>query len=124
MKILNLTLNSSTKEQIDQGVVDLTESDKKLLIECLTFDHMPTYIQMVDKAEIIEDIVKKYNVDAAMIDCKPFFLPILASCLSFQCQVLYPFYEEEIIEITKEDGRTEKISNCKHIGFVEHGEYL
>ena len=56
MAILNLTQHLSTKDPLDAGLVDLTQSERAILTGLLTFDVMPT----------AEDIRQRANTIAAL----------------------------------------------------------
>lgn len=119
MKILNLTQHSATKDQIEAGVVELQQEEKKVLADLLTFEEIPTSAEMESRARKIVVFVDD-DIDAVMIGGAPYFMPPLQKALQKAClKVLYAFSKREVIEKQMEDGSVQKSQVFKHVGFVE-----
>jgi len=120
--ILNLTQHKASKEQLETGVFDITNTQTKTqLVNALTFNNVPTSREMQICAETVSSIAKECatNTKKVMIGGAPFFMPVLERALiRVGFLPLYAFSRRESTEITKEDGTVAKVSIFKHIGFV------
>lgn len=130
MTILNLTQHDATKDQIENGVVELPESIREILTEYLTFDEMPNFDfdnpdNFVNfRARAIAMLAANYfkgMPGKAMIGGAPFLMPILAKELRKQnIEPLLAFTKRETSERILPDGTIQKVALFKHIGFIPH----
>ena len=122
MEIANLTQHMATIEQIEQGVFNLIEADRKTLKELLTFNDIPTRNEMNERAEAIAELMANatyHNATHAMIGGAPYFMAYLEKALGKKGIIpLYAFTERQSIEKII-DGETVKTSVFVHKGFVE-----
>ena len=118
--IINLTQHGSSKEQIDNGVIDLAGDDLAVLKGLLTFDEIPTPEEMDDRGGKIASLLP-VGTNAAMIGGAPFFMPILEEALRrVGITPLYAFTKRIVVE-NPQTG--EKTSVFKHGGFIEGRVY-
>ena len=116
---INLTQHRASKEQIEQGVVDLCEEDREKLIELLTFDSLPRWweSELDTRAIKIVDILfsKKENcLGKAMLGGAPYLMSLLEDRL--KKVGIEPFYAFTKRVVEEKDGV--KTSTFKHLGFV------
>ena len=128
--IINLTKHAATRQQRDAGVVDLSEEDKQIVSDLLTFEHVPSKSAMYHRAGVLAAIAKKYAhrfassghgglVVRVMIGGAPYFMSILEAAIYAQLQVpVYAFGNRVVKERTLEDGTVEKVTEFVHEGFV------
>ena len=133
--ILNLTGVPATPEQVFDGVIELANSElKERLVNALSFDKVPLFKEVEERAELIEDIfvedteirtglkLKEFSVDSGkeiplwsklkemdigvMLNTDTFMVSILDEVLSNSAKVMYSVFKTEPIfaNITK-DGR-------------------
>ena len=133
--ILNLTGVPATPEQVFDGVIELVNSElKERLVNALSFDKVPLFKEVEERAELIEDIfvedteirtglkLKEFSVDSGkeiplwsklkemdigvMLNTDTFMVSILDEVLSNSAKVMYSVFKTEPIfaNITK-DGR-------------------
>ena len=118
MSILNLTQHKATKEQLEAGVIDLSEKNREFLIKELTFDEMPSREEIKRRAENIGLIPGQYGFMFAMIGGAPFLMPSLEKVLIRESiSPLYAFSKRESVEVNKE-GNIIKTSIFVHKGFI------
>ena len=115
MRVLNLTQHVVTKDQIDAGVFEPDEETKNKLKKLLTFEDIPSYAEMKDRAAHIANIAKSFDVKYAMIGGAPYFMHDLEEALKTRfISPLHAFTKRESV-----DGPNgEKKSVFKHVGFV------
>lgn len=118
--VLNLTQHRATKEQINQGVIDLNSEGFVYLGKLLTFESMPTRDQITYRASEIAMWVTADNYQGTvMIGGAPFLMPFLFTELEEQgCHVVFAFSERVSSESTDEAGNVIKTNVFKHVGFV------
>lgn len=103
MKILNLTERPATQEQKELGVVDLSDQERELLVDALTFDESPKVGGskrvpgcIYDRARRIVDLTRGKDFGKVMIDGPPYFMPQLQYNLEVEdLQVVYPYYNKQ-----------------------------
>jgi len=118
-KILNLTQHSPTLEQIQVGVFEPSGGHKKEIQRLLTFDAVPSVLEMYDRANQIALVAKTYGVKFAMIGGAPFFMQFLERALSVnRIEPVYAFSRREVVEQRHVDGKVEKKAIFRHVGFV------
>lgn len=117
MRILNLTQHPATPEQIAEGVIE--PDDKKVVQELLTFVGMPTWDDIVNRAEQLATLAKKFGADAAMIGGAPYLMEPLHTALYHEAiQPVYAFSERRSQEEVQPDGSVKKTNVFVHVGFV------
>jgi hypothetical protein len=116
--IINLTQHPGTPEQ---GVTDLTGEARERLIELLTFDAIPSRVDILTRAYGIATLgaVMPF-ADAAMIGGAPYLMaPLEAALRLWGIRPLYAFSLRESVEETMPDGTVKKTAIFRHKGFVE-----
>lgn len=117
MKILNLTMHSTTPEQAEAGVVE--PKDKEKVKDILTFNELPSKRIRKARAKELAEIPEYHDVDAAMIGGAPFLMPRLEFALINRgISPCYAFSTRESVEETKDDGSVVKKNVFRHQGLV------
>lgn len=136
MKIINLTLYKASPEQIKEGVFDISGTlDKELLKKAMTFTTIPSKADILSAASIIASIASDYKPDAAiianaiysrgkpMIGGSAYLMSTLEDLLIKRgITPLYAYSERVSEEVQQPDGSVKKVSNLKHLGFVNAKE--
>ena len=126
--ILNLTQHIATPEQIEAGVFEPSAEDKKTIQKLLTFEEIPTKIEMyIRAAEMLEIANKYFNKHAEeghgkiMIGGAPFFMGTLQTRLKLYAGYtpVYAFSKRESVDQPQPDGSVRKVQVFRHCGFVE-----
>jgi hypothetical protein len=125
MAILNLTQHQATADQIAAGVVDMAGEDRAKLIEFLTFEDIPTYAMVRQRAYELAGFADKIRDEngnpfaQVMIGGAPFFMSSLESALYDNgFSSLYAFSKREVVE-EEINGVVTKVSKFVHKGFVQ-----
>ena len=119
-KILNLTQHLATPEQVAQGVVDLSEQDRKALVSAITFEELPDVAIIENRAKKVCDIAVKYGIKNVMIGGAPFFMSTLEKALKSDNMVpVYAFSKRIVVEKQQSDGTVIKTAIFKHEGFIK-----
>ena len=117
-KIINLTQHEASAEQKAAGVIEPAEKGR--VKELLTFDEIPTRVEIRAVASALTEIAADEKVSAAMIGGAPFLMGALEFALRNEgIKPLYAFSKRESIEEKLPDGGTKKITVFNHLGFVE-----
>ena len=119
--ILNLTQHPATDIQKVQGVIDLPEALSKQVRDLLTFDDIPSDVEMIQRAKDIVKLVERnfFDEDEVLLGGAPFFMPVLDTAFKnngYQC--LYAFSRRESVEEVMADGTVRKTAVFRHLGFV------
>ena len=61
--ILNLTQHQATKEQLEDGVIDLPTSYREKLVKFLTFEKLPNCNEIKERAGAIYDLIIDFCLD-------------------------------------------------------------
>lgn len=127
MRILNLTQHRATPEQREAGVFDVDEDARTDLIKLLTFDVIPSRLEVIDRARSLGEFVRsiRFPADAnqytrsVMIGGAPFLMaPLEAELRRSGFEPLYAFSVRESVETTDADGAVRKTTVFRHAGFV------
>ena len=122
MKILNLTQHKATPEQVDQGVIDLSDADRASLAKALTFgDYLPDFEVLAARASSIALMASGHSAGckSAMIGGAPFFMaPLERALWNVGIRPLYAFSVRESMEEAQADGSIRKVAVFRHAGFV------
>jgi hypothetical protein len=90
------------------------------LREYLTFEELPSRLDIEAAAEGIATIAAGMEYDAAMIGGAPWLMPALEEALRrYGVKPMYAFSRREVVEVAQEDGGVKKTAVFKHVGFVE-----
>lgn len=117
-KILNLTQHEASVEQKKVGVVEPTEKERVQAL--LTFDEIPSRVEIRAVASALTEIATNEKVSVAMIGGAPFLMSALEFALRNEgIKPLYAFSKRNSIEKRLSDGSTKKIVVFNHLGFVE-----
>lgn len=122
--ILNLTQHSATPQQIKDGVIDLSESLKRIVSKTLTFDKLEdtSESEMVYRADTLLSLIRENypTVTRVMIGGALYFMPVLSRTLKeADIEPLYSFTQRVAVDETFPDGSVGKKSIFAHIGFVK-----
>lgn len=121
VKIINMTQHDPTPEQIEAGVVDLPKEIREKVKELLSFDEIPTPVEMMRNANSLAKIAATYTEDGqryVMIGGAPWFMSTLEDALRrWGVQPIYAFSRRESVE-KHVDGEVIKTSIFKHLGFI------
>lgn len=121
MKILNLTQHKATPEQVDQGVIDLSDADRASLANALTFGELPDFDVLAARAASIALMAVGHSAGckSAMIGGAPFFMaPLERALWKVGIRPLYAFSVRESVEEAQADGSVRKVAVFRHAGFV------
>ena len=118
MNILNLTQHMATPEQYEAGVL---EPENKVKVKyLLTFDTIPSILEMEETAEELAYIAMVSKCTHAMIGGAPFFMSNLEYALINKgIKPLHAFSTRVSEERVDKDGNVVKVNVFKHTGFVE-----
>lgn len=112
--IINLTQHPATLEQLTANVFE--PDDKAAIQKLITFDELPSFIELERRATEVAEIADATGARLAMIGGAPFFMEPLAKALRrVGILPVYAFSKRVSVENT-ETG--EKTSVFKHVGFV------
>jgi len=115
--IINLTQHNASLEQVRAGVIE--PESKELVKEFLTFDSLPNQEEILKRVSKLATIAEMHGAHAAMIGGAPFLMSALERELkNRRITPVYAFSKRVVTERTT-DGKTEKISVFRHLGFVE-----
>jgi len=119
--ILNLTQHPATKDQVDVGVVNVTDADLPKLKKALTFDEPPTRLELIRRRQTIVGMASKYNCPSVMLGGAPYLCTELDLSFSLDgYKVLYSFSKRVSIEFKDSTtGEVTKTNVFKHIGWVQ-----
>jgi len=78
MKILNLTKNPATIEQLKADIVDLDREDLMALKVWLEFKELPDDHEIIARAEKIANLTSKYLLEDALIEGPPWLITPLS----------------------------------------------
>ena len=126
MKIINLTQHPATAEQAEAGVIDLPPQERQELQRLLTFEELPSALQVRQRAWGIEALAARAaescGATAAMIGGAPFLMaPLEAALRRTGIAPVYAFSRRESVEEVQPDGSVRKINTFRHAGFVAAG---
>lgn len=119
--IINCTQHRTTSEQLAAGVVDFPEPERSELIKLLTFEELPTHIDIHERARKICALIDVVFDDAhkIMIGGAPYLMEPLSMELRKHGFVpVFAFSKRESTE-TIENGVCKKSSVFRHAGFIE-----
>lgn len=125
MAILNLTQHQATPEQVAQGVVDCPDRWASELRELLTFEELPTALEVQERAMEIAVLAEAVmesipGCQTAMIGGAPFLMgPLEAELAKLGLGAVYAFSIRESVEQEQADGSVRKVNVFRHAGFVE-----
>jgi len=119
-KILNLTQHSPTPEQIQAGVEEPPAEVKQRIRQLLTFTSLPTYSEVVERAEELAEIAVRMRASAVMIGGAPYLMaPLEKALIRRGIQPLYAFSRREVVSTTLPSGEVVKKTVFKHLGWVK-----
>lgn len=123
-KILNLTQQDATPEQVAAGVVDPSPELKEKIRRALTFDYLPTGEELVHRAGALARMAaegcKRIGCRKVMIGGAPYFMnPLVEALYDWHLLPLFAFSRRVVEETRNDDGSVEKRSVFRHEGFVQ-----
>ena len=122
MNVLNLTQHLATPEQVEQGVINLPDADRAVLVSLLTFDELPTKTSIRLAAGNIAALASHYassHVQTVMIGGAPFLMAALVEELqSHYLRPVFAFSKRESVDEPQPDGSVRKVAVFKHAGWV------
>lgn len=120
MTILNLTQHKATPDQIHAGVTDLPAVERELLQQLLTFEELPTSLDIEARAEAVAKIARAHEATSAMIGGAPYLMaPLVGALCRAGISAHFAFSARETAEKTNDDGTVTKTAIFRHKGFVE-----
>jgi hypothetical protein len=119
MRVINLTKYRATPDQIEAGVLDVTDSLFGQLRVALTFDKPPTPDEIIKRSQAIVDVAREADNVNVMIGGDLWMIPIIERLLYTNgFSVWYPLSKIVFKHVTKHDGTIEKMMVFHHEGFV------
>lgn len=120
MEIINLTQYLATQPQIDAGVFEPSERNKQDVNTFLTFEELPETQEIHERAVELAHIAELEVAEAAMIGGAPYLMgPLTVALNSRGIQPQFAFSRRESVEETQEDGSVVKLTEARHLGFVQ-----
>ena len=117
--ILNLTQHKATAEQVAACVVDVATEDSASLVCALTFEVLPTALEILERAEYIGALATDYGHSQAMIGGALWLMaPLAAELRARGIEPLFAFSVRESAETVQPDGSVRKTMIFRHAGFV------
>lgn len=117
MNILNLTQHTASQDQLAEGVFE--PSDKTEIQKLLTFNTIPSEVELETAAKTLAAIAVESGATYAMIGGAPFFMAPLESALKeVGIKPIYAFSVRESVDQPQEDGSIKKVAVFRHKGFV------
>ncbi len=110
--IVNLTQHSASAEQLTAGVVDMP--DRKLVSDLLTFDELPTEVQLINRAETLASLINQPAGTAVMIGGAPFFMSFLIESLKKRGFIPVFAFSKRVVS----ESNGVKTSVFRHEGFI------
>ena len=118
--IINLTQHKATPEQVAAGVIELAPVQREELTRLLTFEELPSFEELYERAEKIAKLPGVRSCAQAMIGGAPFFMEPLTQVLRvFGIRTVFAFSRRVSVESTAADGSVTKTAIFRHEGFVE-----
>lgn len=147
MLIYNLTQHDATEEQLKHGVIDLPIGLKIQIKQLLTFNDLPSSIELNSRAvtianlinvhiyseykaveqlayelgkhSVIKTLTNTYKHPCVMIGGAPYFMPYLEKALKeLYITPVYAFSKRVSVETINETGEVIKTNVFKHEGFI------
>ena len=119
--IINLTQHPATEEQIQAGVVDLSEEKRKYLQMVLTFQDIPTESEINWRADQIVSLLEGeegYHCQVMIGGALWLMGPLTRKLKAERYIPLFSFSMRESVEEELPDGSVKKTSVFKHQGFI------
>lgn len=134
--IINLTQHLATQEQRTAGVVDLPAALRAQVTNWLTFNVLPTAVEIHERAETLADLACRLQAPEdraneglelpsaafalhALIGGAPWLMAPLEAALRDRGVIpVYAFSVRESVEETAPDGTVRKSAVFRHQGFV------
>lgn len=125
-RIINLTKHQATPPQVADGVEDLSDDLRQVLLDILVFKDIPTVAEMQYRALRVRGLLadhlrggEKVRGCAVMIGGMPAFDPVLEKVLvSAGAHVGYSFTQRNCEEELLPDGSIKLLYTFLHQGFV------
>ena len=137
-RIMNLTQHTPTSEQLAAGVTcgDINDlSQPREIASLLTFDTLPTPVEVRHRAERLAEIASKTTTlvdyggetglcvnerfQFAMIGGAPYLMaPLEVALRAHGITPVYAFSVRESVDQTQPDGSVRKVTVFRHAGFV------
>lgn len=128
MIILNLTQHPATPEQLAAGVVDFTGETLVALKALLTFERLPSCMEVQQMAQAIARLAADYLQNnnhtgfmrsRAMIGGAPFLMEPLEYALAAEnIHAVFAFSQRVSVEEIQPDGSVRKTAVFRHEGFI------
>lgn len=117
--ILNLTQHPASKEQIEAGVLNLEGNALQDLKALITFNKIPSKLELDIRAQLVANLASHAGAKKAMIGGAPYFMAPLEKALKEQGIIPCYAFSERVSSEKIVDGKTIKINEFKHLGFIE-----
>lgn len=117
MRIINLTQHVATPDQIQAGVFE--PSDKAKVQSLLTFEELPTDLDIANRARQLAIVARASGAEAAMIGGASYLIWCLEEeLISKRVRPLHAFSKRVVTETTAPSGVVIKNNVFQHVGFV------
>ena len=74
MKILNLTQHIATPDQVEAGVVDFVGEEREALLQLLTFEMPPDFMEIWNRASRLAELAESKGAETVMIGGAPYLM--------------------------------------------------
>ena len=119
--MINLTQHDATPEQIEAGVKDLPDIVKAQVRKALTFEGVPSRMEIYARASIIASFAEAYLGEDgdALVGGAPYLMAPLEKALKAKgITPCYAFSRRVVEETQLPDGSVQKRTVFKHGGFI------
>ena len=119
--IINLTQHLATEEQLQAGVVDLSEEKRKHIQTLLTFNRIPSEDEINWRADQIVRLLEGeegYHCQVMIGGALWFMGPLTRKLKEERYIPVYAFSVRESEEEILPDGSVKKVNIFKHKGFI------
>ena len=119
--IINLTQHLATEEQLQAGVVDLSEEKREKLQRFLNFDRIPSELEINWRADQIVSLLEGeegYHCQVMIGGALWLMAPLTRKLKAERYIPVYAFSVRESEEEILPDGSVKKVNIFKHKGFI------
>lgn len=122
MKIYNLTQHTATPEQVEAGVVEVSEMQRGVLKAALNFTGVPDMDSIEKSASMMASVMNDLDPDLTgevgfMVGGYPNLMCALVQYAP-SYQMLFACSDRVSEEVAQADGSVRKVNIFKHLGFI------
>ena len=100
--ILNMTQHAPNDEQREAGLIEMDAVTQQKIRDLLTFDEMPTAMEVSDRAEALAQMAWDIGIETVHIGGAPFLMPTLVEALEMKGMQPVFSFSKRIVE--EKDG--------------------